>query len=127
MSPRTRGLAVALAAALLLPACATVTETVDDAGEAVDEGLQRLEWCTAAFRLGTAVENRDLEAGRAALDDLRASAPEELADELQVITEAVEAAEQGDLERIEGEEVRAAGEEVRATAQAQCDPTTRPE
>lgn len=127
MSRRTRGLAVALAAALLLPACATVTDTVDEAEEAVGEGLQRLEWCTAAFRLGNAVQDRDLEAGRAALDDLNDSAPEELDDELQVITEAVQAAEQGDLESIEGEEVRAAGDEVRATAEAQCDPTTRPE
>lgn len=124
---RSTPLAAVLSAALLLPGCAAVSDTVDETQALVSEGLQRLEWCTAAFRLGNAVAERDLEAGRAALDDLRASAPEELEADIAVITEAVEQAEQGDLSSIEGDEVAAAGQRVRDVAEQQCDPTTRPE
>ena len=102
-------------------------DVAEQAQDTVEAELQRLEWCTDAFRLGQAVQDRDLEAGRAALASLQESAPAELDDELATIEQAAQDAEQGDMAAIDSDEVRAAGEEVLATAQSQCDPTTRPE
>lgn len=127
MRRRVPALILASTLGLGLGACAEVDRVVDDAQEQVSEGLQRLRWCTAAFRLGTAVEARDVEAARDAAEDLRANAPDELTDDLDLILEAIDAAESGDPEQIEGEEVRDAGQRVLDEAEAQCDPTTRPD
>lgn len=127
MLRRVPALILAGTLAVGLGACAEVDRVVDDAQDQVSEGLQRLRWCTAAFRLGTAVEARDIEAARDAAEDLRANAPDELTDEVDLILEAIEAADSGDLEQIEGDAVREAGQRVLDEAEAQCDPTMRPD
>lgn len=128
MLRRTPAVALALTLALTtgLGGCAEAERIVGDAQERISEGLQRLRWCTAAFRLGAAVASRDVEAARSAAEDLRTNAPDELTDELDVIIEAVQEAENGNLEPIQSQEVRDAGQRVLDAAEAQCDPTTRP-
>lgn len=120
-------LALTCTLALSLGGCDTVTETLQDTRETVSEGLQRLQWCTAAFRLGAAVERQDLEAGRSAAEDLRTNAPDELEGDLDVILAAIDEAEAGDPEALQDPAVRDAGQRVLAAAETQCDPTTRPE
>lgn len=119
-------LALTLALTAGLGGCAEAERIVGDAQERVSEGLQRLRWCTAAFRLGAAVASQDVEAARSAAEDLRVDAPDELTAELDLIIEAVQEAESGNLDRIQSQEVRAAGQRVLEAAQTQCDPTTRP-
>lgn len=117
---------LAVLACTLLTACAPVQDAVDDARSSVEEGLQTLRWCSAAFRLGAAVATRDVEAASSAAEDLRDDAPEELTDELETILAAVAAAQDGDPQAVATDEVRAAGEAVLAEARARCDPSTDP-
>lgn len=120
--------AVLTTVALVLPltGCDQAQDLAQQAQDTVEEGLQTFAWCSAAFRLGRAVSERDVDAARSAAGELEANAPEELQGDVDTVIAAIEAAEAGDTAAIDGEEVRAAGQRVLDGARSRCDPTTDP-
>lgn len=136
-----RTAAVAVTCALVLGACAQATDLADDARSAVDDARSqiddvrgrlddlvaqadeigdRLTWCGAAVRLGTAVTRRDAQAAEAAAEDLRGSAPDELADEVRIVAEAAGRAQLGDTSVLLDTEVQDAARVVMAEARDSC-------
>jgi hypothetical protein len=109
-----------------LVACEQTQELVQDAQETVEEGLQTFQWCTAAFRLGAAVENQDAQAALDAARDLEANAPEELQDDAALLLAAAQDAADGDVEALGNQDVREAGQRVAQEARDRCDPSSDP-
>lgn len=134
-----RLVATIIGVALLLTGCDTAQDLLDDnleggldgaiedARSRADELLARgqelgqtFDWCAGAADLSTAVFAGDVEAARAAADELRATAPEGLSDDLRVVAEAAARAQVGDPRVFAEAEVRDAARDVYAYAVDLC-------
>lgn len=133
--------ALLLACALLLAGCGTAGDLADDARAVVDDARSqvdgardrlddlarradelgdRLTWCGAAGRLGSAVAARDADAAARAVEDLRAVAPEEILTEVGTIAEAIGRAQLGEPQALLDAEVQEAAGVVLDEARASC-------
>lgn len=136
-----RSATAVVACALVLGACAQATDIADDARSVVDDARSqiddargrlddlvaradeigdRLTWCGAAVRLGTAVTRRDAEGAEAAAQDLRDDAPAALADEVRVVAEAAGRAQLGEPSVLLDAEVQDAARVVLEEARDSC-------
>lgn len=116
--------ALLLGATLFTGACSQAQQAIDDASERVGEVVETARYCAAALRLSDAVSDRDVDAAVSAGRDLVEVAPDEIVADAQLVLEAAEEAQAGDVERLQDQEVVDAGQRVRTFTEDTCNPGT---
>ena len=99
-----------------------VSEAASEVTDAAERGSELIGYCTAAYRLQDAVEDRNPEDALEAAEDLAAEAPDDVRDEAETVLEGARAYQDGDDQALQDEEFQAAASAVADDAAERCDP-----
>lgn len=119
---RTLPITLLLGTALLTGACAEVEQAVDEASERAAEVAETARYCAQALDVAQAVAAQDVDAAVTAGEELVEVAPPEIADDAEVVLEAAQRAQDGDMAALQEDEVVAAAQRLRTETEETCSP-----
>ena len=94
-----------------------------DQARGLQEQVENIRWCSDVVRLATAVDTANAEAARNLVDVLERTAPEDLAEDVEVVRAAVREVEAGAIEAkdLARDDVRAAVQRLVDAVNERCD------
>lgn len=93
-----------------------------EAGQQIEQTTGKVQFCAAAIRAGQAIDAEDWDAAIEAGENMADHAPEEVADEVQIVLEGARDYRAGNRSTVASPEFRDAAETLRDYTENECDP-----